>query len=149
LCDDLWRKYVGITTFTHDFVAAFQQEKENERRTQSCNSQGFSAFPNLGHENSERLLLREGAITRIPASLCGNPGAKDVILIIGDGMGWEMARAGSIAKQVVAELKGLGCSIEAGCPGNLAAINQFTGRTLDNYYTEGTLLFLPIINDAF
>lgn len=92
----------------------------------------------MGQENSERLLLREGAITSIPKSLCGNPGAKRVILVIGDGMGWEMTRAGSIAKQVVAELKGYGCDIVNGCPTNTAASAAFAGRTVNSYYTEGT-----------
>ena len=107
----------------------------------------MSAFPNLGHENSERLLLREGAITSIPKSLCGNPGAKNVILVVGDGMGWEMARAGSIAKQVVSELKGLGCDIVNGCASNLTIMSRFVGRTLNSYYTEGAfsryLFILP------
>jgi alkaline phosphatase len=91
----------------------------------------------LGQENNKRLLLKEGAITSIPRSLCGNPGAKNVILVIGDGMGWEMTRAGSIAKQVVAELKGYGCDIVNGCPSNTAASAAFAGRMLDSYYTEG------------
>lgn len=32
--------------------------------------------------------------------------AKNVILIIGDGMGWEMARAGAVFTRVEAEVKG-------------------------------------------
>jgi alkaline phosphatase len=91
----------------------------------------------LGQENSQRLLLKEGAITSIPRSLCNNAGAKNVILVIGDGMGWEMTRAGSIAKQVVAELKGYGCDIINGCPNNTAASAAFAGRTVSSYYAEG------------
>lgn len=91
----------------------------------------------MGRENSERLLLKEGAITSIPRSLCGSTRAKNVILVVGDGMGWEMARAGVIAKKVVNELTALGCSITNGCPGNVAITNTFAGRTLSNYYTEG------------
>lgn len=53
-----------------------------------CNPDGFSKYPNLGRENSERLLLQEGVITKIPKSLCGNNGTKNVILVVGDGMGW-------------------------------------------------------------
>ena len=83
--------------------------------------------------------MREGAITSIPRSLCGNTGAKSVILVIGDGMGWEMTRAGVIAKKVVAELKTLGCDVVTGCPGNQAVLNAFAGRTLSNYYTEGKI----------
>lgn len=106
----------------------------------------MSAFPYLGRENSERLLLREGAITRIPSSLCGNAaGSKNVILVVGDGMGWEMTRAGVIAKKVVAELKSLGCDIVTGCPGNQAALNTFAGRTLSNYYTEGNDPIVPLL----
>jgi hypothetical protein len=54
------------------------------------NADGFSKFPYGGRDSSERLLLREGVINEIPTSLCGNDGAKNVILVIGDGMGWEM-----------------------------------------------------------
>lgn len=53
-----------------------------------CTNDGSSKFPNLGHESSERLLLREGVISSIPKSLCGRPGNKNVILVVGDGMGW-------------------------------------------------------------
>lgn len=114
------------------------QESASERREQgSCDPNGFSKFPYLGRENSERMLLREGAITRLPPSLCGSTAAKNVILVIGDGMGWEMARAGSIAKQVVAELTKAGCNVVTGCSNNTALKNSFAGRTLSNYYTEG------------
>ena len=54
-------------------------------------------------------------------------------------MGWEMTRAGVIAKKVVAELKTLGCDVATGCPGNQAVVNAFAGRTLSNYYTEGKI----------
>ncbi len=38
-------------------------------------------------DNSERLLLREGVISEIPASLCTNSAnGKNVILVVGDGM---------------------------------------------------------------
>ena len=44
-----------------------------------------------GKDNSERLLLREGVIDEIPSSLCGSEKPqKNVILVVGDGMGWEM-----------------------------------------------------------
>jgi hypothetical protein len=57
----------------------------------------------------------------------------------GDGMGWEMTRAGAIAKRIITELKGLGCDIVSGCASNTAVINRFTGRTLSNYYVEGMI----------
>ena len=44
----------------------------------------------MGRDNAERLLLREGVIGAIPKSKCGNNGSKNVVLAIGDGMGWEM-----------------------------------------------------------
>ena len=45
----------------------------------------------IGYDTSERLLLREGLIDEIPSSLCGSEKTqKNVILIVGDGMGWEM-----------------------------------------------------------
>jgi alkaline phosphatase len=100
---------------------------------------GFSRFPFKGLDNSQRLLLREGVVDSIKPSLCGNEGNKNVILVVGDGMGWEMVRSGAIAKQVVDELEGLGCDTTTGCPDNSAAMNAFRGRTLDDYYTEGKL----------
>ena len=83
------------------------------------------------------LLLREGVIDEIPASLCGHNNTKNVILVIGDGMGWEMNRAGAVARRVLDELEALGCDTKVGCPDNAAAIAAFEGRTLDDYYTEG------------
>jgi alkaline phosphatase len=88
-------------------------------------------------DSSERLLLREGVIDKIPRSLCGNDGGKNVILVVGDGMGWEMVRAGAIAKRVVTELERMGCDIATGCPDNIAAQERFAGRVLADYYTEG------------
>jgi hypothetical protein len=108
---------------------------EGNRETQECSA--FSAFPNGGADSSERLLLREGVIDKIPNSLCGNKGGKNVILVVGDGMGWEMVRAGAIARKVVNELESIGCDIAAGCVGNTAAMARFEGRTLADYYTEG------------
>jgi hypothetical protein len=107
-----------------------QQEK-------TCSDTGFSAFPFLGHDTSERLLLREGVIDEIPASLCGNPKSKNVILVVGDGMGWEMVRAGAIARRVIDELEGMGCDTKTGCPDLTMAAEAFKGRTLADYYTEG------------
>lgn len=54
-------------------------------------------------------------------------------------MGWEMVRAGAIAKQVVAELKAMNVDIKAGATGDAAtaAKAKFAGRRLSNYYTEG------------
>lgn len=98
---------------------------------------GFSAFPFMGMDNSQRLLLREGVIDSIPADLCGNEGGKNVILVVGDGMGWEMIRTGAIAKKVIDELEGMGCDTKMGCPSMAAAKTAFAGRTLSDYYTEG------------
>lgn len=55
-----------------------------------CDPTGMSRYPFLGNDNSQRLLVREGVITKIPGSLCGNENGKNVILVIGDGMGWEV-----------------------------------------------------------
>jgi hypothetical protein len=111
-------------------------DEEAEARQTECN--GIPKFPVRGKDSSERLLLREGIIDKIPQSLCGNNMGKNVILVVGDGMGWEMTRAGAIGKRVVEELKGLGCDIANGCSGNQAAIDAFSGRTLADFYTEGT-----------
>jgi len=89
-------------------------------------------------DNSERFLYREGIIDEMPSSLCGREGGKNVILVIGDGMGWEMIRAGAIAKLIVKELEeDFGCDTKVGCPDNAAAKASFSGRTLSDYYTEG------------
>eukprot|EP00965_Chrysotila_dentata_P195012 6176727-Pleurochrysis_carterae.AAC.3 len=64
-------------------------------------------------ENSEQLLLREGVIDAIPPEKC-RPGGKNVILVVGDGMGWEMIRAGAIAKQVLAEISAAGIDTKTG-----------------------------------
>jgi hypothetical protein len=84
------------------------------------------------------MLLREGLIKKIPSSLCGIAKAKNVILVIGDGMGWEMARAGAVGRRVVDELEKLGCNTAVGCPNNTAAKAAFKGRRLADYYLEGT-----------
>lgn len=102
-----------------------------------CDPNGMSKYPYMGKDNSERLLLREGVISQIPSSLCGRNGTKNVILVVGDGMGWEMTRAGAIARRVLNELEELGCDTKAGCPDNEAAKTAFMGRTLDDYYNEG------------
>mmetsp|Transcript_8174 Transcript_8174/g.12124 ORF Transcript_8174/g.12124 Transcript_8174/m.12124 type:complete len:191 (-) Transcript_8174:148-720(-) len=98
----------------------------------------------LWRDNSERLLLREGIIEEIPPSLCtdtenGVEKGKNVILVVGDGMGWEMIRAGAVAKKVLMELEDLGVDTSTGATGATAeaAKAAFAGRTLDDYYTEG------------
>lgn len=55
-----------------------------------CDASGLSRFPYGGHDNSQRLLLREGVTSEVPQSLCGNENGKNVILVVGDGMGWEV-----------------------------------------------------------
>jgi len=59
--------------------------------------------------------------------------AKNVILIIGDGMGWEMARAAAIYNRVNSEIDGL---LKQGKTSD--QIKQiFSTKTLADYYTEG------------
>jgi len=107
-----------------------------------CADAGKAQFPNYGVGSSQRLLKRQGVISEIPADRCnptsGNP-KKNVILVVGDGMGWEMIRAGAIARQVltVNELEAAGCDTVNGCPDLAAVQGLFTNRTLDDYYTEG------------
>jgi hypothetical protein len=107
----------------------------------TCNNDGTTKFASYGEENSQQLLLREGVIDAIPPSLCGRKG-KNVILVVGDGMGWEMTRAGAIAKQVVDELERMNCDTKVGCPDNEAAINAFATRTLSDYYESGKTQFV-------
>ena len=58
-------------------------------------------------------------------------------------MGWEMIRAGAIAKLVLEELEAMGCDTKTGCPDSDvgdAVLKAFEGRTLHDYYTEGMCL---------
>ena len=59
--------------------------------------------------------------------------AKNIILIIGDGMGWEMARSGAIYNQVEKEIASL--KLEGKTDVQIKAV--FANRTLDYYYTSG------------
>jgi len=125
------------------------------------------------------MLLREGIIDEIPASLCSNSAnGKNVMLVVGDGMvsdidplftffhyashfvcdylvtsykvvntkkyllfccqGWEMVRAGAVAKAIIDELESMGCDTKFGCTSMAEyAKAAFSGRSLDDYYTEG------------
>jgi hypothetical protein len=128
-------------SFSISIIHLQSNAEQGNRETQEEVCSAFSAFPNGGADNSERLLLREGVIDKIPRSLCGNKGGKNVILVVGDGMGWEMIRAGAIARKVVNELESIGCVMATGCVGNTAAQARFEGRTLADYYTEGMYLY--------
>ena len=61
--------------------------------------------------------------------------AKNVIVMIGDGMGWEMSRAGAIQAEIEKEID----EIREANPDitNEEIAAHFDGRTLDDYYTEG------------
>ena len=136
-------KQIYDDSFEEDFHDSeesrqFQGDEEKEEPTpRTCNVAGMPRFPFKGKNNAERMLLKAGNISQIPTSRCGNQGAKNVFLVVGDGMGWEMTRAGAVAKQVIQELEELGCNITTGCPNNTLAMDGFRGRTLDDYYTEG------------
>jgi alkaline phosphatase len=54
-------------------------------------------------------------------------------------MGWEMIRAGAVAKKVLQELEGMGVDVKTGATGKLAkdAKAAFKGRTLNDYYISG------------
>ena len=78
--------------------------------------------------------------SKYPEPNCNNAAVgKNVILMIGDGFGWEPNRAGGIAVQVLKELEDLGVSSHGTTNQTLAAIAkaQFVGRTLDDYYMSG------------
>lgn len=91
--------------------------------------------------NPVRNLLKQGVIDSIPPGLCGDASkSKNVILVIGDGMGWEMIRAGAIARQVVDELEAMGIDVHAGAATEEAAAmakSAFANRTYNDYYTQG------------
>lgn len=126
-------------------VDSSDSPEQDERRTltltlqtETCRVDGLSQQPFQGRDSPERLLVREGILPQMPTSRCGNTNRKNVILAIGDGMGYEMARAGAIARRVIDELESLGCNTTLGCPNNTAAMAAFQGRNLSYYYTEGT-----------
>jgi len=49
-----------------------------------------------------------------------------------------MVRAGAVAKAVIDELESMGCNTKSGCPSMAdSAKAAFSGRSLDDYYTEG------------
>jgi len=93
-----------------------------------------------GPVTSQQLLLNNGIISKLPTNCTAGTG-KNVILVIGDGMGWEMARAGAIAKRVLDELTSLGVDTTNGSTGAVAdaAKLAFAGRQLKDYYLEGKL----------
>jgi alkaline phosphatase len=59
--------------------------------------------------------------------------AKNNILIVGDGMGWEMARSAAIYNQVEKEIT----TLKAAGKTDLEIKAVFANRTLDYYYTSG------------
>lgn len=61
--------------------------------------------------------------------------AKNVILMIGDGMGWEMTRASAIQAQIEQEIAQIRESNSKITSEEIAS--RFDGRTLDDYYTKG------------
>lgn len=61
--------------------------------------------------------------------------AKNVILMIGDGMGWEMSRASAIQKQIEQEITQIRTKNPQITNEQIAA--RFDGRTLDDYYLAG------------
>lgn len=67
--------------------------------------------------------------------------SKNVILVIGDGMGWEMTRAGAIHEEIINELAELGYDVATGENTSGMTIDElkaeFADRTLADYYAEG------------
>ena len=59
--------------------------------------------------------------------------AKNIILIIGDGMGWEMARSSAIYNQVEKEIT----TLKAAGKTDLEIKAAFANRTINDYYTSG------------
>jgi len=90
---------------------------------------------------AEQLLFKHGVIDELRREKCPNNGNnKNVILVVGDGMGWEMIRAGAIAKKVLAELTDMGIDTTVGATSDAqkaSAKAMFAGRKLSDYYTEG------------
>ena len=64
-----------------------------------CKRDGTPSRPDFGEDSAPRLLLREGVIDEIPTDMCDmqrNMTMKNVILVVGDGMGWEMVSRSSL-----------------------------------------------------
>ena len=82
----------------------------------------------------------------------GDSGKKNAILIIGDGMGWEMVRAGAIHKTILEDLKtshgiDLSNGIEnADLTNKDAALAAYAKKTLADYYTAGRGTGLSYMN---
>ena len=80
-----------------DLPADEEEEQATIIGASRCFRDGTPNMPYLGEDTAERMLLREGIIDEIPPKLCDADRAnktKNVILVVGDGMGWEMVRAG-------------------------------------------------------
>ena len=74
-----------------------------------------------------------------PTPICDSEKSKNVILLIGDGFGWEPTRAGAITIEVLKELEEMGIPATGTTDATKAAAAKaaFAGRTLDDYYTKG------------
>ena len=109
-----------------------------------CNADGTPMMPDYGTDSEQRLLKRNGVIDEIPSNVCDareGKTKKNVILVVGDGMGWEMIRAGAIARKVLDELEEMGCNTKIGCADMAEEMEtKFKGRTLEDYYTEGSYI---------
>ena len=79
-------------------------------------------------------------------------GKKNAILIIGDGMGWEMVRAGAIHKTILEDLKtSFGIDLSNGIDNadltrKDEALTAYANKTLDDYYTAGSGTGLSFMN---
>ena len=95
-------------------------------------------------QDSAERQLKDAGVIDIITNRCRDDTqeqSKNVILLIGDGNGWEPNRAAAILVQVLEELATLG--VDAGNASatsasiKAAAKAKFAGRTLSDYYTSG------------
>jgi len=137
---------IAATLIAAACVAANKEERKLRRHSRKpkydiCGKKNYKKdVPKMsGPVSSQQMLLDNGIISKIPSSVCTAGTGKNVFLVIGDGMGWEMARAGAIAKRVLDELKGMGVDTVNGSTGAVAdaAMLAFNGRQLKDYYLEG------------
>jgi len=141
---------VAAALLTAAFVSANKEERKLRKHSRKpkydiCGKKNYKKDvpKQSGPVTSQQFLLDNGIISKLPTSLCTAGTGKNVILVIGDGMGWEMARAGAIAKRVLDELTGLGVDTVNGSTGAVAdaAKAAFAGRQLKDYYLEGKCCF--------
>jgi|GEM_PF-543168 len=143
----------GWTTHTSRPVPMYYRGPQSvTQHIQSLEGQGYSAY---GKEVAGTATVTENSktygfidqiqIQQVAKSWLTSEGSgkKNAILIIGDGMGWEMVRAGAIHKTILKDLKtSYGIDLSNGfnnadMTNKDNALAAYANKTLDDFYTSG------------